>query len=96
MKYDRDSFRQMEAEDQVDIMRRWFFAYYEDPAQETPHSGQDGGYQYIHGGPYDAEEELRGEFEDIAQEGSIENLTSELAELGWEWAPTTKHPDYTV
>lgn len=93
--YDPDALRGMDREAQIETMRQWFFALYEDPAQETPYSGSDGGYFYIHGGPYDAEEELREEFEEIVGEESIMALVNELADLGHEWAPTIRHPKYT-
>ena len=82
----------MDREAQIETMRQWFFELYEDPAQETPYSGSDGGYFYIHGGPYDAEEELREEFEEIVGEEPIMALVNELADLGHEWAPTIRHP----
>ena len=49
--YDPDALRGMDREAQIETMRQWFFELYEDPAQETPYSGSDGGYFYIHGGP---------------------------------------------
>ena len=79
---------------QIQAMREWFLERFEDPAQETPYSGRDGGYFYIHGGPYDAEEELRGTFEGIFWEESIAELVEELIDLSFEWAPTPKHLDY--
>jgi hypothetical protein len=36
---------------QIDYMRYWFSRNYEDPSNETPHSSEDGGFQYIWGGP---------------------------------------------
>lgn len=39
-------------------MRRWFLSRYQDPAMDTPYS--DGEYVYIHGGPYEAADELLG------------------------------------
>ena len=48
----------------------------------------------MHGGPYDAEEELREEFEEIVGEEPILVLVRQLADFGEEWAPTTQHPKY--
>ena len=92
--YDRNALGDMGMEAQKEVMKQWFFTLFEDPAQETPYSGRDGGYQYIHGGPYDAEEVLRGEFEEIVGEEPIMSLVEELSDLGHEWAPTLQHPDY--
>ena len=85
MNHFNSQLRYMSEEEQVGAMRTWFFKYYEDPANETPYEGE---YIYIQGGPYDAETELRENFEGIASENAIITLTEELAELGSEWAPT--------
>jgi hypothetical protein len=92
--YDRDALGNMDREAQIEVMRRWFFSHFEDPANETPYSGRDGGYIYVQGGPYDAEEELLKQFEEIVGEEPIIVLVNELSDLGHEWAPTTQHPDY--
>jgi hypothetical protein len=44
-------------ETQTDAMRVWFYSQYEDPANETPYTSEDG-YVYVYGGPYDAKEVL--------------------------------------
>ena len=36
MAYDSDALPGMEREAQIEVMRRWFHTYYEDPAQLTP------------------------------------------------------------
>jgi hypothetical protein len=64
-------------------MRRWFFANYEDPAENTPYEGE---YVYIWGGPYDAQEELSQEFGDIVSDKVIEDLASQLSDLSPEWS----------
>jgi len=89
-----DMSREMVRRTQINAMRGWFLWHYEDPAHETPYSGSDGGYFYIHGGPYDAEEELRGVFEGIFWEDAIMELVEELSGLAFEWAPTVQHPKY--
>jgi hypothetical protein len=33
--------------------REWFLAGYCDPVHGTPYNGREGGFQFIHGGPYD-------------------------------------------
>jgi hypothetical protein len=77
----------------VEQLVEWFRQYHEDPANETPYNGQEGGYLYIHGGPYSAEEELRDNFEDIVSEEAIMEAVDEIQKDGtWEWAPSSLHP----
>lgn len=89
-----EALGELPEEEQLEYMKAWFSRYFEDPAQETPYNGREGGYLYIHGGPYDAEEELRGEFEGVVSEESIgaaiEDVTSDET---FDWAPTSNHPD---
>ena len=49
-------------------------------------SREEGGYIYIWGGPYDAEEELGDEFADIVPEHVIGELVTELESESTEWA----------
>ncbi|MBI6674365.1 MULTISPECIES: hypothetical protein [Pseudomonas syringae group] len=82
-------------EHQLEAMKRWFQARFVDPAQETPYDGGEGGYQFIHGGPYDPDEELQDRFGNIVEYGVIEQLVNELySEVGDEWAPADWEPDY--
>ena len=92
--YNRDALENMGNEAQIELMKQWFFTLFEDPAHETPYDGREGGYIYTHGGPYDAEEELRKQFEAIVGEEPIMSLVNELSHLGHEWAPTSQYPDY--
>lgn len=69
---------------QMSAMRTWFFQNFEDPAQHTPY---DGGFVYIWGGPYNAGEELRSEFEGLIPDDVIKELERELRDISWEWAP---------
>ena len=95
-RYDKAELEKKRATEQREVMREWFFTYFEDPANETPYESREGGYIWIHGGPYNAEEELREEFESIVGEEPIMVLVNELLDLGHEWAPTTAHPQYLV
>lgn len=77
----------LEEEDAVEVMVEWFGGNYEDPAQSTPYNGREGGYQYIWGGPYDAEEEIWAAFPD-ADEALIAKAVDEVQSDGtFEWAP---------
>ena len=68
-------------------MVEWFRERYEDPANGVPYDGREGGYQYVGGGPYDAEEELRELFDDgtAKMERIITEAASRISEDGTEW-----------
>lgn len=74
-------------ETQKEVMRQWFFSNYEDPAERTPYESAEGGYQWIWGGPYDAQEELEQAFTEIVPTDLIEELANELNRQSPEWAP---------
>lgn len=89
----RDALENLPVDEQVEYMKAWFGRYFEDPAQETPHNGRERGYLYIHGGPHDAEEEIRGEFESVASEDAIQTAIDDVTSDGtYDWAPTSNHP----
>ena len=78
-----------------EAMQVWFETRYWDPANETPYNGREGGYLYIHGGPYDASEELFGEFGDEFSEELIQAVVDEVESEGiTDWAPIHTEPDY--
>jgi len=85
-------FRRLPKDAKIDVMRTWFFERFEDPVHSTPWS--EGEYVYIHGGPYDAEEELAEEFHGLATEESIKELASELFNECSDWTRTTTIDDY--
>lgn len=80
---------------QIDAMRNWFHSNFIDPVHETPYDSGEGGYQFIHGGPYDAEDELFSRFGDVVPEDVIEELVEELENESSEWAPRTSS-DYDL
>jgi len=69
---------ELERDDQLDAMRQWFYENYEDPVHSCPHDSEEGGYQFVYGGPYEAGEELNGEFGGLVDDDVIEELTDEL------------------
>ncbi|SFQ72478.1 hypothetical protein [Donghicola eburneus] len=78
----------------VKYLVNWFHYFHEDPANETPYNGREGGYLYIKGGPYSAEEELRENFEDVVPEDAILEAVEEIQSDGlFDWAPSHRHPD---
>ena len=71
----------------VDAMVRWFFERYEDPANSVPYGGREGGYQYVLGGPYNAEVELREVFDDGSKrrDRMIRDAIGQILGHGYEW-----------
>ena len=80
--------QQSDRETQLEVMRNWFFSIYEDPVESTPYVSSEGGYIYIHGGPYEAIEEIEREFGGVVHEEIIHALASELDDISSVW---TKH-----
>tara|TARA_R110002124_G_scaffold16882_7_gene71437 strand:- start:4839 stop:5759 length:921 start_codon:yes stop_codon:yes gene_type:complete len=79
---------------QLEYLTWWFRRMFEDPANQTPYNSEDGGYQYIWGGPYDARDELGNEFGGVVSDEVIEQVASEVENDGAEWAPGSDHPDH--
>lgn len=52
----------------VDALLAWFFDFYKDPANGVPYDGRAGGYQYVFGGPWYAEEVLEETFPEVSTE----------------------------
>lgn len=78
----------------VKLLVEWFHYLYEDPANETPHNSREGGYLYIKGGPYNAEQELRENFEDVVPEDALMAAVEEIQSDGlFDWAPSPRHQD---
>lgn len=76
-KFSAEELSKANREVKLNVMRTWFFERYEDPQNECPYDSEDG-YVYIWGGPYDAGEELQGEFSDFIPEDVIDALAKEL------------------
>lgn len=82
-----EMLRAMEPEQQMEVMRYWFYENFEDPAHQTPYESAEGGYIWISGGPHDAREELSDEFRGAVSEKVIATLTKDLERDCVEWAP---------
>src|SRR6476619_479716 len=61
-------------------LRTWFFGLYEDPIESCPYDSGEGGYQWIFGGPYTAEEALLADWEGIFTEEFLERVADLLCE----------------
>jgi hypothetical protein len=74
-------------------MRLWFQSRYCDPAMDTPYNGGEGGYLFIHGGPFDPADEIPARFSGIVDDSLIENVVDALhGDVGDEWAPIQRDP----
>lgn len=71
-------------EDIVEEMIEWFFENYEDPAQGVYYDSGEGGYQYLSGGPYDADDVLSQQFESVPRY-LIDMAVERIQSAGWEW-----------
>jgi len=85
-KIDRDNLNKLPKEEQIGLMKQWFFENYQNPVDECPYDSSEGGYIYIWGGPYDAKEELMNEFGNTIDEAIIDDLVSELENTALEWS----------
>lgn len=75
-------------EHQIEAMRQWFYARYEDPANQTPYSSEEGGYMFIWGGPYDPNDVIQERFSEVVEFEVMEKLIRDLwINVGDEWAP---------
>lgn len=76
----------LESEEQIEVMRTWFYERYMDPVHGMPWDSEDKVYVYITGGPYSAGEELYGMFEDVVPDELIDELVDELEVECLDWA----------
>jgi len=85
--------RTADKDEQLIAMRAWFLARHCDPANETPYDGHEGGYVFIHGGPYDPADVIPGRFDGIVDDDIIQEVVDEMhAEHGDQWAPVHYGP----
>lgn len=89
------TLRESVRDDQLEVMRRWFYSNYENPVESCPHDSAEGGYQYVYGGPYDAREQLDEEFGGVVDDEVIEELSGELDDVTPYWSSNsdTFEPD---
>ncbi|WP_457894597.1 hypothetical protein [Stenotrophomonas hibiscicola] len=74
--------------DQQTAVAAWWYSRYCDPAYETPYDGREGGYFFVHGGPFDPSDILWDKFGGVAADKVIEAVIGQLhTEVGDAWAP---------
>lgn len=75
---------------QIAAICQWFFRNYCDPNENLPFNSQEGGFIWIHGGPYQADEVIEDTFTDYASDQAIkESITLIQGEgiLDWSGRP---------
>jgi hypothetical protein len=90
----RRTLEEEDEETQLEEMRDWFYANFQDPVEETPYDSEEGGYIYLYGGPYDPDEVLREEFEGKVSDQVLEKLIREIENVSSEWEGRQKPEDY--
>src|SRR5438067_5588906 len=83
----------LDADEQSEFMKQWFRERYEDPAERTPFDSAEGGYIWIFGGPYDAQEELEAQFSGVVPDEVIAELAEQLSDIMPWWARTSDYED---
>lgn len=77
----------LERGERIDAMAEWFWQNFEDPANSTPYDSEEGGYQYIWGGPFQARDEISAAFHNANQD-EIDTAVAQVEESGIAyWAP---------
>ncbi len=80
------SLDDLDGEARVEAMVNWFYENFEDPVHETSYNGREGGYLYLHGGPYEAADYIPDAFPDATEEEHTEAIDQIEAD-GPEFAP---------
>lgn len=75
---DKEEEYEEDTENHIMEMKEWFLSIYEDPAESCPFESKEGGYFYLKGGPYNAEEELSSEFGSTYSDEEIRRAADEL------------------
>ena len=90
----KENLNKLSKNEQIETMRYWFFSNYENPVDSCPYNGREGGYLYIYGGPYEANEELQTAFGGLTSDDAINDLSAELEEICYEWSGPSNDPSF--
>lgn len=97
-----DDVKGMSTEEQVDMIVDWFNYHFEDPQNDTPYNKDLGGYVFLWGGPFDANETIQDFFSDAVDFDTMMLAVDHIQRDGTlDWAPTTRgdfyeHPDEEI
>ena len=83
-----------EEESPIRIMRRWFFANFENPIENTPWDNEDKEYHFVFGRSVNAEDVLFKKFSGCFCGMDIRALVDEVEQASFEWAPRDMDPEY--
>lgn len=88
VKLSADDIKQLSVAKRCEFIKAWFLEHYEDPAENTPYESAEGGYIYIWGGPYEADDVITEAFFGVLPEEVLLELAKEIVqETGvLEWA----------
>lgn len=87
-------FRRISRSRKIEFMVTWFRERYEDPAENMPYESGEGGYSWIWGGPYNADDEIQSEFSDVADFDTMQEAVEEIQADGiFDWAPISPPDD---
>ncbi|RWK44909.1 MAG: hypothetical protein EOR47_33450 [Mesorhizobium sp.] len=87
--FTKSRFRRLSRAAKVELMVTWFQEHFEDPAEKTPYESAEGGYQWIWGGPYNADEEIQDTFSEVVDFDTMQKAVEEIEKDGlYDWAPT--------
>ncbi|WP_141245358.1 hypothetical protein [Mesorhizobium sp. WSM4313] len=89
--YSPSAFRKLSRSRKKELMVQWFHEHFEDPAVRLPYESAEGGYQWIWGGPYSADDEIQSEFSDVASFELMQEAVDEVQSDGlFDWAPVAE------
>jgi hypothetical protein len=87
------ALKDLSDDEQIEVMRNWFYENYQNPEDECPYDSEEGDYVYLWGGPYSAEEELVTEFGEYVKNENIKTLVEELEGYCYEWSAISSPED---
>jgi len=83
-----DELQKMGPSDQKEVMILWFNERYTDPCHTQPYCTEEGGYLFIDGGPFYAQEVLEEEFYTAVDDEVLNDVIDELGSSYTQWTHT--------
>ena len=90
--YTKSRFKRLGKDRKIEAMVSWFKANYEGPEQRTPRDSGD--WVWIYGGPFEASDEIQGNFGGEVDYELMKTAIDVIEEDGWEWTRTEQPGDY--
>lgn len=73
-------------DDRIEAMVTWFHENFENPANRLPYESAEGGYQWLWGGPYQADEQIGDAFPQAAEDEIAEAVEQIQADGIFDWS----------